>query len=131
LTDLAGLRKYLEETIAEGWDHVVIPLLGKFKGELHSRYHLAPMALETASGLQRQRWVDRLVSVREKEGRVQGLAFCDRQGGTAQSHLYEAHIMERLVRVQSLIPGAIPADLDVYEQFGISRSFRRGTTLTA
>jgi hypothetical protein len=39
--------------------------------------------------------------------------------------------MERLVRVQSLIPVAIPVDLDVYKQFGLSRSFRWGSTSTA
>jgi len=33
LTDLQGLRKQLEATRAQQRDHVVIPLLGRFKGE--------------------------------------------------------------------------------------------------
>jgi len=42
LTDLFGLRKYLEELAQK--DYVVIPLLGRFKGEQHARYHLQPLA---------------------------------------------------------------------------------------
>lgn len=69
--------------------------------------------------------------MREKEGRVQGPAFCDDHGRIARAHSYEGWIMERLLRVQSTIPGAIGPDIDIYEQFGISRSFRRGATSVA
>jgi hypothetical protein len=131
LTDLHGLRKHLEETQRQHRDHVIIPLLGRFKGEQNSRYHLAPLASVTSSGLQVQVWLERLVSVREREGRIQGPAFCDDRGRIARSHLYEEWIMERLLRVQATIPGAIPPEIDIYEQFGVSRSFRRGATSVA
>jgi len=36
LANLHGLRKHLEETRVQNRDHVVIPLLGRFKGELNS-----------------------------------------------------------------------------------------------
>jgi len=39
--------------------------------------------------------------------------------------------MERLIQVQATIHGAIPPEVDIYEQFGISRSFRRGATSVA
>lgn len=131
LTDLHGLRKHLEASKEQQRDHVIIPLLGRFKGEQNSRYHLAPLASVTSSGLQVQLWVDRLVTVREKEGRIQGPAFCDAQGRIARSHQYEEWIMERLMRVQTTIPGAIAQEVDIYEQFGVSRSFRRGATSAA
>lgn len=51
LTDLHGLQKHLEATQTQGRDHVVIPLLGRFKGEQNSWYHLAPLAAITSSGL--------------------------------------------------------------------------------
>jgi len=54
LTDLHGLRKLMEETHKFQRDHVVIPLLGRFKGEQNSRYHLSPLAAVTSSGLQVQ-----------------------------------------------------------------------------
>jgi len=131
LVDLHGLRKHLEETQRHRRDHVVIPLLGRFKGEQNSRYHLAPLASVTSSGLRVQAWVERLVEVREKEGRIQGPAFCDERGRIARAHSYEEWIMERLMRVQATIPGAIPPEVDIYEQFGVSRSFRRGATSVA
>jgi hypothetical protein len=131
LTDLHGMRKYLEDTKRLGRDHVVIPLLGRFKGEQNSRYHLAPLASITNSGLKVQRWVERLIQVREKEGRFQGPAFCDPLGQIAKAHVYETFIMDRLHLVQSLDPRALSRDVDIYEQFGISRSFRRGATSTA
>jgi hypothetical protein len=81
--------------------------------------------------LQVQVWVEWLVVVREKEGLVRGPAFCDEQGGIARAHLYEEWIMERLIQVQATIHGAIPPEVDIYEQFGISRSFRRGATSVA
>ena len=39
--------------------------------------------------------------------------------------------MERLQAIQSVNPGVIPPDVEVFEHFGISRSFRRGATSTA
>ncbi len=131
LTDLHGLRKYLHEDEERVRDHVVIPLLGRFKGELNSRYHLAPLAATTNSGLEVRKWVERLVSVREGEGRVQGPAFCDKYGRIARPKDYELALMERLQAIQSVNPGVIPPDVEVFEHFGISRSFRRGATSTA
>jgi len=62
---------------------------------------------------------------------VQGPAFCDEQGGITRAHLYEEWIMERLLRVQATIPGAISPEVDIYEQFSVSRSFWRGATSAA
>jgi len=89
LTDLCGLRKYLEEL--RGKDFVMIPLLGRFKGEQHARYHLQPLGATTSLGLQIRVWVTRLVTVMEESGQR----------------------------------------VDCYEDFGRSRSFRRGATSLA
>ncbi len=131
LMDLLGLRKYLQEGDALGRDHVIIPLLGRFKGELHARYHLSPLAATTESGLEVAKWVRRLVTLREEEGRMNGPAFCDRYGRIARSRDYEVALMERLQMVQNSNPGIIPPDVEIFENFGISRSFRRGATSTA
>jgi len=131
LTDLHGLRHGLEETRRYQRDHVVIPLLGRFKGEQNSRYHLSPLASETSSGLKVRSWVERLVEVRERVGQVRGPAFCDRNGEVASSFAYDAGFVERLLVLQAARPELIPAEVDLSEQFGISRSFRRGSTSVA
>jgi len=129
LTDLFGLRKYLGE--CQGKDFVVIPLLGRFKGEQHSRYHLQPLAAVTSSGLQIRVWVERLVAVMDEGGRRQGPAFGDASGQVMSARVLEGALMERLQVVKDKRPGVIPADVDCYEDFGISRSFRRGATSSA
>jgi hypothetical protein len=35
--DLHGLRKFFFEEGVQEWDHVIIPLLGRFKEEMNSR----------------------------------------------------------------------------------------------
>jgi hypothetical protein len=131
MVDLHGLRKYLLATGDVPEDCVIIPLLGKFKGETGERYHLTPLASETTSGLKVKQWVKRLVYVRERQGKVQGPAFCTATGGVAKTKPYELGLMERLVGVQEAQPRLFPGDVDVYEQFGVSRSFRRGATSAA
>jgi hypothetical protein len=131
LMDLHGLRKCMEDTQRLGRDHVVVPLLGRFKGEQNSRYHLSPLASVTSSGLQVRVWVERLIEVREKAGRVRGPAFCDRAGGVAGSQAYDAGFVERLLELQAARPELIPQEVDIGEQFGLSRSFRRGSTSVA
>lgn len=69
--------------------------------------------------------------VREIDGRYRGPAFCDKDGSMAQSMLYELPIMDRLVNLQERFHHLIPREMDIYEEFGISRSFHRGATLTA
>jgi len=61
LTDLHGLRKGMEDMKHLGRDHMVIPLLGQFKGEQNSWHHLSPLAAITRLGLQIQVWVERLI----------------------------------------------------------------------
>ena len=129
LTDLHGLSKYCEEL--QGEDHVIIPLLGRFKGEMHARYHLAPLAMQTNSGLQVRLWIERLVEVRKQEGRRHGPAFCDRSGEIAEAYEYESALISRLLVVQERSPEIIGPEVNLTEEFGISRSFRRGSTSTA
>lgn len=129
LTDLHGLRKYLRDL--KGENYVIVPLLGRFKGEQHSRYHLTPLAAETNSGLKVREWIRRLVQVKEDMGRVKGPAFQDAVGGIMSSRVIEGALRERLQYLKEASPGLIPSDVDCFEDFGISRSFRRGATSTA
>jgi hypothetical protein len=129
LTDLYGLRKYCYDL--KDKDHVIVPLLGRFKGELHARYHLAPMAATTSSGLPLRKWIERLVTTREQEGKRQGPAFCDDAGEIAGAYAYESALVARLVAIQERSPKIIGPEVDLPEEFGVSRSFRRGSTSTA
>jgi hypothetical protein len=131
LVDSHGLRKYLAELKAPEKNYVIIPLLGRFKGETGDRYHLTPLAAETLSGLHVRDWIKCLVFIRETEGRLRGPAFCGEDGEIATTKHYELAIMDRLVSIQEKYDHLIPKEMDVYEEFGVSRSFWRGATSAA
>ena len=132
LVDLHGLKKYSEERIeCDGIEVVIIPLLGRFKTELGFKYHLTPMVAETKSGLPVKRWIHRLLGVQAEKGLEKGPAFTDDRGNMVAARDYEVEILERLKTIQERYPELIPADVDVFEEYGISRSFRRGGTSTA
>jgi hypothetical protein len=129
LTDLQGLQKYLHELMDKHF--VIVPLLGRFKGEQHSRYHLTPLAATTNSGLKVREWIRRLVGVKEVMGKLNGPAFQDDVGDILSSQVIEGALREWLHLLKETKPGLVPMDVDVLENFGISRSFRRETTSTA
>lgn len=129
LMDLFGLRKYLDQLADK--DYVIVPLLGRFKGEAHARYHLQPIAAETNSGLRVRHWLQRLVAFQAREGLTHGPAFGDKHGKLVPSREIEGYIMDTLQALKDEEQSVIPPDLDCFEQFGISRSFRRGSTSTA
>jgi hypothetical protein len=109
----------------------MIPLLGRFKNEIGEQYHLTPLAAMTKSGLHLQKWVQRLVDVRSQEKKTHGPAFSDKQGNMASSYLYEREILERFQNIQEQRPDLIPREVNVLEEYGLSRSFRRGATSEA
>ena len=129
LVDLDGLIFY-----AGTEDYVIIPLLGRYKGEDHERFHLTPLASVTDSGLQVQLWVERLIEVRIQRGETQGPAFRDDKGNMTKPKIIEDGLLERLARIQldqENHPDVIDKAVNVSEEYGISRSFRRGATTEA
>ena len=53
--------------------HVIITLLGEFKGELGYKYHLMSLASTTTSGIELRWWLETLIRMREEEGCITGL----------------------------------------------------------
>jgi hypothetical protein len=132
LVDLFGLRKYLSTPRhASELAYVIIPLLGKLKNEYGERYHLTPLSSTTSSGLQVELWVHRLVQGQAHFQRFQGPAFRTHSGSPAFTRDFELDILDRLHSIQQQHPELIPPDVQVYEEYGLSRSFRRGSTSEA
>ena len=95
MVDLYGLKKYHEESPRAGSvDFVVIPLLGRFKNEIGTQYHLTPMAARTNSGLDVRGWIGRLLEVRESQGKHQGPAFSLPDGEVDSMRSLEQEILE-------------------------------------
>jgi hypothetical protein len=98
-------------------------LVGRFKGEQGGRHHLIPVASITGSGLEVIKWTERLLQAKEKRGVVAGFMFARWDGSRAKSSDFEMDIAD--------YPGVIPKEVDIYAQFRVIRSFRRGATTQA
>jgi len=132
LTDLFGLCKYAKIQLEEGGiPYVIVPLLGRFKNEEGEMYHLTPLAAKTRSGIPVGVWVRTLVDTKLQHPHTHGPAFSDRNGKKLDSHWLELELMDRLHRIQLRSPELIPREVNVYEDYGISRLFRRGATTQA
>jgi hypothetical protein len=132
LVDLHGLIKYAGMDLVEGGhNYVIVPLLGRFKNEYGERYHLTPLTWETASGLPLGTWVSRLVQLKVSQSLVRGPAFSNRRGQPLDSRWLELEILDRLHAIQGSNPDLIAADMNVHEDYEISRSFKRGATTEA
>jgi hypothetical protein len=131
LLDLAGLRSHIRNGLTGTNKHVTAPLLGRFKGEDGEKYHLLFMPPVTSSGLKCRVWMERLVEQRTKEGRFRGPALCETDGKVQNPGLLEVFLLDILVEIQNEHPEIIDPSVDVYEEMGISRSFRRGATTHA
>jgi hypothetical protein len=108
-----------------------LPLLGRYKGEMHQRYHLTPLVATTDSGIPVQLWLERLAEVWRETGRSHGPAFGNQRGEVLEASFIEEKIFDLLFNLRANEPASVPPDEDFGEEFGISRSFCRGATSTA
>ncbi len=77
-----------------------------------------------SSGLEVELWVQRLCNSQAALGRFKGPAFSTPMGEVACIKDFELAILDRLHMLQTRSPELIPADINVYEEYGLSRSFR-------
>eukprot|EP00980_Cylindrotheca_fusiformis_P023557 scaffold10595_cov116-Cylindrotheca_fusiformis.AAC.1 len=131
--DVAGFLKYLEI----GYEHpthphVVLPLLGRLKGEQGERYHMIFMARVTKSGVRAGVWADRLgLLIYHHKGWRNGWIFRQPDGEQAKIGQYDEEFITRLIRVQGRRPDLFEPNLEVVDVYGLRRSPRRGSTSEA
>lgn len=113
-------------------NHVVIPLLGRFKNEEGSRYHLMLCASITSnSGFKVRLWVERLTDILSQESRQTGPAFCHPNGSSYTSSEMNENFHVLLEAIQAERPDLLPPEVDVRSKYDIFRSLRRGSTARA
>jgi hypothetical protein len=105
---------------------VVVPLLGRFKGEEHHQQHLLAVAAVTNSGLQPRKWLEALVVLQECQGWVQGPATCDDEGFVTKQAEMNAAFLSCLESVHKEQPNLFPLDASVSD-YNVDHSFCRGS----
>jgi hypothetical protein len=130
--DTAGFLKYLEAGREhDTCPHVVVPLLGRLKGETGERYHMMILARVTESGLEPGKWADRLGEALRRRPSQNGFVFQSKKGKQAKIGEYEDEFLDRLVQARISRPSLFAPDLKVTEVYSLQRSLRRGSTRAA
>jgi len=131
LVDLHGTLKHWTPSTTSDPPHIVIAILGRFKGEIGENYHLLPIVTITASGIDNKLWIGRLLEEYSKMNISNGPLFRNKMGLKIRAIDFEPQFFDRLESIQSLRPDLIPPTDNVSEEYGIYRSFRRGSTSAA
>jgi hypothetical protein len=135
LVEASNLCKFAEETQTSRRDYIVVPMMGRFKGETGERNVLRVLVKITSSGIDIGKWVARLVRVLKAEGRndckVPGPAFCDEQGQVLSYGYVNDLFHEEVIKVQEMHSELIARDVTVADIYNIYRSLRRGATSRA
>jgi hypothetical protein len=127
MADLEGLLYYFgrEE------ENVIIPLLGRFKGEHHSKQHLLLSIGTTGSGIRVRLWVQRILAVHRSLLRVSGPAFVNDEGHQSSTSEMNEVFIEVLTEIYDRRPELFGYDVksvsDLPDKYNVFRSFRRGS----
>jgi hypothetical protein len=111
--------------------HVTLSFIGRFKQMEGGQRHFLPIAAETGSGLRIREWVERLPDEKARVGLTTGCMFLKTDGTPAKAIYFEEASVEKLEWIQQNTSGIIPLTINLWEEFGVRRSMRRGTTTEA
>jgi hypothetical protein len=121
LLDLAGMWQYIklgregempQDPMKTGVDlsrapHVIVTLIGEFKGKLGTKHHLIALANKTSSGIKLRWWLEQLLKIQEEEGCRTGPAFrCSNRSVGLMSE-YDDILHFSLRKVQDARPNLI------------------------
>ena len=106
---------------------MILPPRGRFKGETGVSFYFLAVTAETDSGLRIGCWLKRSLRFKEERGVTRGFLFVDEKEKRLKLRNFEPFILDRVARVQSSFPALIRESNDVHEEYGLSRSFRRGS----
>ena len=130
LVHLDGILRHWDEAMNHPTHpHVVVALLGRFKTEVSEKYHLMPLVPVTRTGLEPEKWLRRMIEWKTSAILPirRGFVFLDNKGNRARASEYEEDILSELDNIQKETINIIGKDINVFEEFGMSRSFRRGS----
>jgi hypothetical protein len=139
MMDLAALQRHIQirnggvvqvDPMKAGIDlstapHVIITLLGEFKGELGYKYHLMSLASTTTSGIELRWWIETLIKVREEEGCITGPAFGHKDSSVALMREYDDILHHFLKRIQFQNPNLFSEMDDIQANYGLLQTCRR------
>ena len=128
MADLEGLLRFYDQRS----DNIVVPLLGKVKGEHHVRQHLLLSQGTTGSGIKIKLWLERVLLIHRTLNRVTGPLFVNEGGHQSTTGEMNDLFLEVLTDIYEgsrpdLFGFDINCSADLTDKFNVFRSFRRGS----
>jgi hypothetical protein len=90
-----------------------------------------PIAVETGYGPRILEWVEILLDDKARVGITTGFMFLKKDGTPAKAIYFEEALVKKLEWIQQNTSGIIPLTINLWEEFGVRRSMRRGATTEA
>jgi len=112
-SDLLSVVKHWEASGRNDPPHVVVGLIGRFKGEIGFSYHVIPLVVKTKSGMEPRKWIGRLKDCYEAKGNKHGALFRNPDGSRMKFADMTETFMCRLSLVQLNRPDILPGNVDV------------------
>ncbi len=132
LMELSSVRKNFEHGLTWTPPHVLIPLLGRFKGETGERCFLLAVVPKSATGINIEVWMRRMIECHQEGNKRAGWVFPSPTGqGRGRISDFDPVFHDALRSVQSQRPDLILDSVDVGVAFSLRRSLRRGSTTHA
>ena len=130
LMRLYETQAHLEEAVNHPTrPHVIVVLMGRMKNEISENNHIMPIVYTTRSGLEPGKWIERMVKWYAEGGIHSGWVFRSKRNEQekARASDYEESILSEIAEIQSEFPAIVGQQVNVFDDYGVSRSFRRGS----
>ena len=112
--------------------HIGLPLHGRFKARGSALAKVLVLIVPTtASGLCPGKWLERLVDVLDGLGIKSGWLFQDEEGTQQPLNYFEEEFYSVLHAIRDRDPSLFEPGVDIYEDYQLARSLRRGATTRA
>lgn len=111
--------------------HVPLILPGIFKDEDGVKLFVQPLIGTTKDGRNLITWYSRYINSLEAQGLTSGPLFRNDKGSPMSISELDVHFHSVLLEVQRRFPNAIPDSINVFDEYSVFRSLRRGATSEA
>ena len=108
--------------------HVVMALRRRFKNKIGELENLKPLATKTCSGLGVLIWFQRMLSWYKRKNITRGPVFRDERGNRYCAVYHELAILTQFEWLQANVDDLILLNVNVIEDMGVGRGFRRGSS---
>ena len=97
--------------------HLLVTVMGRFKGEDGDRIYLLPLVNLTSSGIRIRMWLERLVALFKEEGKTNSPDLCDIEGCMLSTAAVEIKFHQVL------------EDIQIHWDINLSDSITRGLNI--